>query len=214
MNTLATILLTWMTMHPSHVTTCEMQWNAETHVVEVALRLAVADEAVLVPKIARLSPQDQAARAADVLAARMPLMAAKRTDAETGPAKKMPADDLVDAAVSADRYRWIGRQEEGFHVWWYFEFKPENGQPPARLRSTLLRHHLLGVIDDDPNHRHSLVRGTFTVLGFDKPWSTTVTGEKPDAELRWPDAPVGAKAESASAVQQNDESGDQPGKDQ
>ena len=52
---------------------------------------------------------------------------------------------------------WVGRKEDGGHVWWFFEVICEDGKPPTSIQTRLL-------FDRHRDYQHSLV-----VLGIEVP---------------------------------------------
>ncbi|QDV63338.1 DUF6702 family protein [Crateriforma conspicua] len=145
-------LLGLLFLHPVHATEAEVEFNAKSGRLEVALRLDVLD-AELIDKVAsRISvpdakPDPTAERDTDdeavSLQTRRRLVYLARN---FGVGAKPPRD-------AAGRYHWVGEEPDGAYVWWYFEIdvagvasRPddEGGQPsaaPNRLRCTLLRDH-------------------------------------------------------------------------
>lgn len=105
------MLLIAALVHPVHETVAEVEWNATDKHLEVGLRLDALDEQWLSKKLAGGKPIDQWA---------LPYLQSRFRIQE------QPKADQPDTS----KYRWVGRQEDGAHVWWYFEVKPSDGQRP------------------------------------------------------------------------------------
>lgn len=118
------ILLLTALLHPVHETVSEVEWNPQTHRLEVAVRLHVLDEQWI---------RRQADREADL------------KDVATAYVKKhfrVGADAAAtETNVTKDTYHWIGREEDGSHVWWYIEIEPVEHTEPRFLRVTMLFEH-------------------------------------------------------------------------
>jgi hypothetical protein len=130
MNLFFTVLVATL-LHPMHETVAEVQWNPETHRLEVALRLSVLDQ----QWIQRNHTESKAAGDADAKgndASEIKVWAVRyltRTF-QVDPGKSKP--------VNPPTYRWVGRKEEGAHVWWFFEIQPASKQPPKVLSQRML----------------------------------------------------------------------------
>ncbi|MDG2221326.1 MAG: hypothetical protein P8L85_08105 [Rubripirellula sp.] len=99
-------------LHPSHETFSELEWNAETGRLEVAMRLDVLDEQWL-------KRQFQGKPASKDWIVQYLQKKFRVTDT--------PRDGKPDAAS----YHWIGREDDGSHVWWYFEIEPRDHKKPT-----------------------------------------------------------------------------------
>ena len=113
----------WMVaiaLHPVHETFAEIEWNRDTRRLEVALRLDVLDEQWLARR-AGDPPRSVPEWAIDYL--RQRFRVAER-----------PEKDRSDPTT----YRWIGRDEQGAHVWWYFEIEPADGKRPSWIDHRVL----------------------------------------------------------------------------
>ena len=114
------LLLTWLAVlvHPVHETVTEIEWNAVSGRLEVAIRLDADDERWIREKMN-----------ADV-------------EAEVGDwalkylRKRFRVADLSDstlagkATVDPTTYHWIGRDREGAYSWWYFEIDAGDQRRP------------------------------------------------------------------------------------
>ncbi len=127
-------LLFAVLLHPVHETVSELDWNAETHRLEVAIRLHSLDEQWI------RRQADREAELSDVALAYVTThlrVAATREAVESE--VKIKRDQSVMGA--ANTVHWIGREEDGSHVWWYVEIEPRDAKEPSFLRSTLLFDH-------------------------------------------------------------------------
>ncbi|MFK8115319.1 MAG: DUF6702 family protein [Rubripirellula sp.] len=105
-------------LHPVHETVAEVEWDADKNHLEVALRLDALDEQWL---------KRQSKGSGDVQSWALPYVRNAIRIAER------PKKDELDAC----RYRWVGRQAEGAHVWWYFEIKPNDKKRPRWLEQSM-----------------------------------------------------------------------------
>ncbi|MEM8670787.1 MAG: DUF6702 family protein [Planctomycetota bacterium] len=126
------LLLTALLVHPSHESFSEVEWNAETGRLEVALRFDSLDEQWL-----RRQRKNQ------TLTSDWPL---KYVQSNYRMAE-LPDKGKPDST----QYRWVGREEDGPHVWWYFEIEPADGQPPQWLDVRVL-------FEREKNYTHQFVR--------------------------------------------------------
>lgn len=129
---LAGLLLHCLFMHPVHETISEVQWNAKTSRVEVALRLDVLDEQWIVKQMGKEGAKSDAGRL-KYLSRRF----------RVSPFPKPGQDDQA-------AYHWIGRQSEGSHAWWFFEIVPPASQCPDWIEIKLL-------FDHHGNYQHRVV---------------------------------------------------------
>jgi hypothetical protein len=119
-------LLFALLMHPVHETITEIDWNAETGKLEVAIRLHALDEQWI------RRQHDREMSVEDVATAYIKKHVRVNVDADA---------DADTATPLRDEYHWVGREEDGAHVWWYCEIKPENKTEPSSLRQTMLFEH-------------------------------------------------------------------------
>ena len=119
-------------MHPVHGTISEVQWNAKTSRVEVALRLDVLDEQWILKRVAEGTVKGDAGR-----------LEYLRQRYRVTP---LPKKDQKNSAS----YHWIGRQTDGAHVWWYFEIQPPGKRQPDWLETKVL-------FDHTGNYQHRIV---------------------------------------------------------
>ncbi|TWU24174.1 hypothetical protein Pla52o_20980 [Novipirellula galeiformis] len=114
-------LLLFAMLHPVHETVSEVQWNGETKRFEVALRLHLLDQ----QWIEKRSGSSQAVEHWGVNYLERTFLIRPQTKAKSQP----PGDPTGNKAT----IHWVGRSDEGSHVWWYFEVEPVTAnQTPAR----------------------------------------------------------------------------------
>lgn len=139
-------------MHPVHETIAEVQWNKKSSHVEVAIRLDVLDEQWIVRQMAKENLESDAGRL-KYLSRRFRI-------------SPLPKPGQDDQAV----YRWVGRQAEGSHAWWFFEITPPEKKQPDWLEIKLLfdRHgnyqHRIVFIDEVPKRSVDLNRRNFRAM--------------------------------------------------
>ncbi|MDA9856756.1 hypothetical protein N9D23_01425 [Rubripirellula sp.] len=130
-NMFSSILLAAL-LHPSHETFSELEWNPETGHLEVAMRLDVLDEQWLKRKL----QGEQASK--DWI-----IQYLQKKYRTTAP----PGEKKADSAT----YHWIGREEDGSHVWWYFEIEPRDHQKPTWIDVRVL-------FEREKNYTHQVVQ--------------------------------------------------------
>lgn len=156
MNLLFAVFL--LMMHPVRETLAEIQCNDQTNRLEVALRLSVEDERELLGvRFESLVSDEVRLREAvlDTLCSRMRF--GSRNLVETQRLSETQRREL------RSRYHWVGRETEGAHVWWYFEF--ERGELPKDeiyVRSELLTPSQSHA--DHPTHRHDHATSISTIV--------------------------------------------------
>lgn len=153
---MSAILLFAALIHPVHETVAEVEWNPKTERLEVALRLDALDEQWL-RKRADGDAEDVAAWALPYLRDRFRI-------------SERPKKNEQDRTA----YRWIGRQAEGSHVWWFFEIGPEDKQRPSWIDVRLL-------LERERNYTNRIL-----ILDQAPRRSLTLTIEKPKANLNQP----------------------------
>lgn len=124
-----TILVASVLLHPVHETTAEIEWNDNSKRLEVALRLDVLDEQWLRKRSGRVGDVSQWA-----------IGYLKQRFRVAEPPKRGRPDPTT--------YHWIGRDEEGSHVWWYFEI-----EPAQRSRPQWIDQRVLFEREEDYTHR-------------------------------------------------------------
>ncbi len=159
---LLTLPLAVMLLHPIHETVAEIEWNPKTARLEVALRMSVLDEQWIERKYESDKP---AVWAVDYL----------RRHVRVGPDTRIakPADQPTA------KYHWVGREQRGSHVWWFFEIEPQDSTPPTVIEQRML-------FDRDESYANRVV-----VLGQDVRQAVTLTLRKPLAKI---DLDAGSKS--------------------
>ncbi|MFG0288012.1 MAG: DUF6702 family protein [Rhodopirellula sp. JB044] len=194
---LSTVLL-----HPSAESLAEVQWNASTQKVEVALRLRIADEQRLLQSV---SSQSATAILADEAALERAGLSVIRRRIGFGKLNDLQTNSNVqekpNGADVAKRYQWIGRRSEGGHAWWFFEIATPSGRP-THLRCTLFEkpNDPRNRNDSSHDHLHAMPVSTFLILpdalpasvspvkgrsSSPRPNSMTMTPEHPMSEIQW-----------------------------
>jgi hypothetical protein len=159
-------------LHPVHETVAEMEWNPESRRCEVALRMHALDEQWLMRDAKQASVQSKLA--IEYLAATFQV--ANEDD--------FADQDLVDAKQLA-RYHWVGRHQEGAHVWWYFEIEPLEKKRPQWIRQRMFFERDQGytnrivVLDPQPRFAISLTAGRPTAKLEPQAHESNAPPEKP-----------------------------------
>lgn len=148
-----TLLFAAMLLHPVHETVSEVEWNAETKRLEVALRLDALDEQWLRKQV-RGDRDNVSKWATNYLREKFRV-----------------ADRPKDRQRDGSRYHWIGRDEEGSHVWWYFEIEPTDQRRPAWIDQRIL-------YEREENYIHQIL-----ILDQVPRRSLTLTIERPKANF-------------------------------
>ncbi|MEM9368648.1 MAG: DUF6702 family protein [Planctomycetota bacterium] len=202
-------LLSGLLLHPSLETVTELQWNADSGRVECALRLSLIDEQdVLRDSRQRwnMSNQENARKRWDPILIKRVLATSIRfneADPDRSRVTAVPTSgkERSDQESTSRRFHFIGRQADGGHVWWFFEYEPpasDNGaaEPPSSVRIEVLDR-----IASVHTHRSSATslsgetnaktgnltvpRNAIRVLGDTAPWVVTAAGST-SVSLVWP----------------------------
>jgi len=130
------LLLIASLLHPVHETLSEVEWNGDSKRLEVAIRLHQLDEQWLKKRYRRQGGEHRgdSAWAMDYVSRHIRVAALPKVG-ET--------DDT--------KYRWIGRQIDGAHVWWYFEIETKEGSPPDCTNRVL-------ILNENPKRSLSLTK--------------------------------------------------------
>lgn len=147
-------LLYLMLVHPVHETVAEIEWNPKTHKMEVALRLDILDEQWLAKQVSKANSETAKNWRLDYLQQRFRV---------TSPAK--------NGRPLTSSYHWIGRQQKGPHVWWFFEIEPTNKNKPDWIQQRMLE-------EREPNYTHRVL-----ILGSPGKRSLNLTTRKNKARL-------------------------------
>lgn len=167
---IGSMLSSLLLMHPAQETFAEMQLNADTGRVEVSLRLSSLDEQTWLRSVGK-QPNPELAVLVQTL--------------RWGSQAELSdwADDAKTRVTLRERYRWIGRQDEGAHVWWYFEYVPRANQPPTHVRCRFF-----DQTDQEAvmhAHRHAPAVHRFNVISQDGIKSVTTTTKSPLGKIAW-----------------------------
>ncbi|QDV41538.1 hypothetical protein Enr13x_13810 [Stieleria neptunia] len=172
-------------MHPVHETVCELEWNAETRRVEVALRIDVLDEQWMARTIQADTADDDTADddwRANYLRSKLFFdpQIGRGERAETGPRKPGPPESgpvkPKPDKLRGRPIRWVGRKPDGGHVWWFFEVVCEDGRPPTSIQTRLL-------FDRHVDYQHRIVVLGKPVADNGKRLSILLTERQPSAAL-------------------------------
>ncbi len=139
-------------MHPVHATLSEVEWNEKTKRLEVAVRLDSLDEQWLEKQYG--IGRKESKWATEYVSRRIRVT-------------ELPKPPDRDNC----RYHWIGRQQDGAHVWWYFEIETPGGEPP-----TWIEQRVLFEREDDYTNR-------LVILNADPKRSLTLTKKQPRGSL-------------------------------
>lgn len=145
-------LLCLMLVHPVHETVAEMEWNPKTDRMEVSLRLDVLDEQWLAK---------QAGNAEAAKSWRLNYLKKKF---------RITEPEGAGQPVTSS-YHWIGRQQKGAHVWWFFEIEPTDRGKPKWIQQKMLS-------EREPDYTHRIL-----ILGEPGKRSLNLTTRKNKARL-------------------------------
>ncbi len=111
-------------MHPVHESVSEVEWNQATGRLEVAMRLDVLDEQWLRRRA------DEARRDGDKK---------KKGDWQLAYLRsRFRISDVKDEKKDPTKYHWVGSEEDGGHIWWFFELEPAERQVPEWVEDRVL----------------------------------------------------------------------------
>ena len=126
------LLLASLLLHPVHETVAEIEWNPQSKRLEVALRLDVLDEQWL-RKRNRRGESDGMKWASRYLRQHFRIAALPK-----------------EAQRDSTDYHWVGREEEGSHVWWFFEIEPGDQKRPEWIEQRML-------LEREENYTHQIL---------------------------------------------------------
>jgi hypothetical protein len=176
-------------LHPSQESLAELQFNEKTQRVEISLRLSVADEQQLLRGVSQAAI-DELVEDADAMKAAAIAVLSERM--RFGTAEELEA--RPKRAAEPTPYLWAGRQSEGAHVWWFFEY---DGTPEqlTHVRCSLFQASTqaadVAPSADAHHHVHAKPISTFVVLPRKrddpslKPKSFTTTNDRPVMRITW-----------------------------
>ena len=161
-------LLCLMLVHPVHETVAELEWNPKTHRMEVALRLEILDAQWLAKQHAKAntSPDTSPDASPDKNADPANNWRLKYLEQKFRVTKPSGAGQPLTSS-----YHWIGREQKGPHVWWYFEIEPTDKTKPQWVQQRMLE-------DREPNYTHRVL-----ILGDPGKRSLNLTSRKNKARL-------------------------------
>lgn len=140
---------TLLLLHPIHETVSELEWNEQSKSTEVALRLHGLDEQWILKQPVIQPPADAASpfkiEAEDE--AGEPDKVSRRAMNYLGRHYQFRGFGRPEAIPT---YHWVGRKEEGAHVWWYFEVKSDDETRPTSIDVSLL-------FDHNTNYTHRIL---------------------------------------------------------
>ncbi len=183
------VLLSSLLLHPSQESLAELQFNEKTQRVEISLRLSVADEQQLLRGVTRAAI-DELVEDADAMKSAAVAVLSERL--RFGTAEEL--DTKPKSATNPTPYLWAGRQSEGAHVWWFFEY---DGTPEqlTHVRCTLFQESTqaaeIAPSAEAHHHVHANPISTFVVLPERrndpavKPKSFTTTNDRPVVTIAW-----------------------------
>ncbi len=167
-------LLIALLVHPVHETFAELDWNDESKRTEVALRLDILDEQSLTKQFGQ--GRDRKVWAPIYLARHF------RVGSK--------AEIEGDAKKAAARYHWVGREQEGAHVWWFFEIETRDGRQPTWVEQRMMLDrqenyvNRVLVLDQTPKRTVSLhrrrPRGSLSASKDERPESKSDSGGRLD----------------------------------
>lgn len=188
------LVLSGLLLHPTQETLCELQWNPESERIEIAFRLSLADEERLM-KEANATLSKSGKRESETATGEKSSVDLKPQQLAFGRHMTFANDDACLPAPkleNAAKYHWVGRREEGIHVWWFAEYevsKPKDGEvkPPSHVRCDLFVDTARKTVHPGGHGPHDAFQNTFVILGHPVPVSAVITPREPVAELKWPD---------------------------
>ncbi|MDA8744064.1 hypothetical protein N9N28_05475, partial [Rubripirellula amarantea] len=139
--------LLFLLMHPVHETVSEVEWNEQTKSVEVAVRFHRLDEEWILKQPVVKNFGDKFNAETPELSGDEASELGRRAMGYLG--RHYRFKGFQDPKAIA-LYRWIGRKEEGAHVWWYFEVVSNDKTRPTLIDLTLLFEH-------NQNYTHRVV---------------------------------------------------------
>ena len=123
-------LIATVLMHPVHETVSEIEWNSETSRMEVAIRMSALDEQWIQRRLD--SSNGVSKWGVNYLGTTF------RFDPVDKPSKSNAVSKpLGEPAKPSHRIHWVGREEEGSHVWWYVEIEPLDHKRPRMIEQRM-----------------------------------------------------------------------------
>ena len=178
------LLIVATVLHPSHQTLAEVEWNGDTGRMEVALMFDVLDEQWIERHHgggvgesgagAGTAGDDFDGKGDDwrlrYLRRHFRFSADREGVGDVVTADQDRAGE-GDSGTGGDRYLWVGRKQDGGHVWWFFEVSLRDEARPRSVTSRVL-------FDRDDRYLHRVV-----VLGSKPRRVLELTPDRPSGEL-------------------------------
>lgn len=149
-------------VHPVHETVTEIEWNAGSGRLEVAIRLDADDERWIREKMNADVDANVSDWAIEYLKKRFRV------------ADLSESKSASKAGIDPTTYHWIGRDRDGAYAWWYFEIDAGD-----RRRPEWFDHQVLFDREPDFLHRVLILDGT-------PPTAINVTGQRTRVSLKGP----------------------------
>ena len=165
-------LLATFLLHPVEETFAEMQLNPRSGRIEVSLRLSQLDEQTWVRAVGAASDREK-----KVLIKNFRFGSQEELN-------RWPEDSETRTWLRK-RYRWIGRQDEGAHVWWYFEYEPAEGVVPSHVRCRFFDRNDEAVPSHAHTHPHATAVHRFNVITGEGVKAITTNPSEPVAKIDW-----------------------------
>jgi hypothetical protein len=169
------LFLTTALLHPVHETVAEVEWNASTGRLEVALRLDPLDEQWLARNVRGQKVRGKKVDGKKVDGKKVDGQDDTSTWAIDYLAKHFrvapSASELSAPQKTTAKYHWIGRDDKVSHVWWYFEIETATGKRPRWIDQRIL-------LQRNSHHVNRIL-----ILGEVPRRALTLTIQRPQATL-------------------------------
>lgn len=131
--------LLFLLLHPNHETVMEAEYQRDTKRMEIALRLDVLSEQQLRRDVKRNPGAVEVPPKSITDRDWIPVYVSRHVAFSSSPTPNTEKlQERMRSKSHLKRYRWVGRQEEGAHVWWYFEIESPDGEPKSMLNTLML----------------------------------------------------------------------------
>ncbi|TWT92185.1 DUF6702 family protein [Neorhodopirellula pilleata] len=165
-------LLATLMLHPVQETFAEVQLNDRTGRIEVSLRLSQLDEQTWVRAIRGASDRETKVLVENFRFGNEQELTTWPNDSETQTSLRK-------------RYHWVGRQDEGAHVWWYFEYEPAPGDVPSHVRCRFFDRNDPTTPAPAHTHPHAAPVHRFNVINGKTVKAITTNSSNPVAKIEW-----------------------------
>lgn len=173
MTTTLTYLIAAVLMHPVHETVSEIEWNPESKRMEIAIRMSVLDEQWIQRRLDSAQAVDQWAVNYLESTYRFDPVTKTDSDPDAKQTTKKAAETSTKKPKPTHKVHWVGRDEEGSHVWWYVEIEPLDGKKPRVLEQRMFF------------ERNQSYTNRVVLLGQVPRKAMTHTIQKPKVNLDW-----------------------------